>query len=530
MASSDTEALSEISPNDHESGSESGSGSDGHSAVANRRRFFALGASAAAGLAIGRQLQAQRPVGRPTPLPAGTSAGQDPSAQWKDPLLRLVRRVTMGLAPADVALARQLGYNGYLEYQLRPASMDDAALESTIASRLPMTQMTADLLRTADGGEVVAQLADAAWYRAAFAKAQLRERMIDFWTDHFTISINKVGFLKMADDREVIRPHALGKFSDLLRASAHSGAMLYYLDQNTSRTPTPNQNYAREIMELHTMGVDGGYTQTDVAELSRILTGWSMTNTGAFRFIRSYHDRNAKTFLGRSFPAMATTATDAQMQSEGDTAIDMLLQHPSTARYIAWKMSRWLLAYEPPMSVVEATAATFTRTGGDIPSMIRTILASKNLLAAPAKYKRPFHYAVSALRALGTDTVSVQNIRSVRTRADQMGMPLFQWEQPNGYPDRIDWWSGLVITRWSYAQALSVQNSATATRVDSMLFRAPDNADGVVAQIGSRFFAGEMPVSLRTALLTYLKGGTYNDTRVRETLSLALSAQEFQWY
>ena len=170
----------------------------------------------------------------------------------------------------------------------------------------------------------------------------------------------------MVDDRDVIRPHALGKFPDLLRASAHSGAMLYYLDQNTSRTPTPNQNYAREIMELHTMGVDGGYTQTDVAELSRILTGWSMTNAGAFRFIRSYHDRNAKTFLGRSFPAMATTATDAQMQSEGDAAIDMLLQHPSTARYIAWKMARWLLAYEPPTSVVEATAATFTRTGGDI--------------------------------------------------------------------------------------------------------------------------------------------------------------------
>ncbi|BAH38132.1 hypothetical protein GAU_1090 [Gemmatimonas aurantiaca T-27] len=506
-------------------------GPDTHaSATHSRRRFFALGASAAAGLALSNTAEAQRPVGRPQPLPAGNAPGTDPSAQWQDPLLRLVRRITMGLAPADVALARQLGYNGYLDYQLRPAAMDDAVLESQIASRLPMMQMTADMLRTADGGEVAAQLADAAWYRAAFSKAQLRERMIDFWTDHFTISINKAGFLKLIDDREVIRPYALGKFPDLLKASAHSGAMLFYLDQNTSRTPTPNQNYAREIMELHTVGVDGGYSQNDVAELSRILTGWSMTNNGVFRFIRSYHDRNAKTFLGRTFPAMATTATDAQMQAEGDVAIQMLLDHPATARYIAQKMARWLLAYEPPVAVVDATAATYTRTGGDIPAMIRTILSSKNLMAAPAKYKRPFHYAVSGLRALGTDLTSVPNIRSVRTRADQMGMPLFQWEQPNGYPDRIDWWSGLVITRWSYAQALSVLNSATTARVDSMLFRAPDSAEGVVAQIGARLYGGEFPTSLRAALLSYLKGGTYNDARVRETLSLALCAQEFQWY
>ncbi|HEY0931905.1 MAG TPA: DUF1800 domain-containing protein [Gemmatimonas sp.] len=521
MASSDTESSANVTP----------SADDRDLTTAHsRRRFFALGASAAAGLALGTTAEAQRPVGRPQPLPAGNTPGTDPSAQWNDPLLRLVRRVTMGLAPADVALARQLGYNGYLNYQLRPAAMDDSVLESQIASRLPMTQMSADMLRTSDGGEVVAQLADAAWYRAAFSKAQLRERMIDFWTDHFTISINKAGFLKMVDDREVIRPHALGKFPDLLKASAHSGAMLFYLDQNSSRTPTPNQNYAREIMELHTVGVDGGYSQNDVAELSRILTGWSMTNAGVFRFIRSYHDRNAKTFLGRTFPAMPTTATDAQMEAEGDLAIQMLLDHPATAKYISWKMARWLLAYEPPAAVVDATAAVFTRTGGDIPSMIRTILSSKNLMAAPAKYKRPFHYAISGLRALGADLTTVPNIRSVRTRADQMGMPLYQWEQPNGYPDRVDWWSGLVITRWSYAQALSVLNSTTAARVDSMVFRAPDSAEGVVTQIGARFFGGEFPTSLRASLLSYLKGGTYNDARVRETLSLALSAQEFQWY
>jgi uncharacterized protein (DUF1800 family) len=306
--------------------------------------------------------------------------------------------------------------------------------------------------------------------------------------------------------------------------------MLRYLDQNTSRTPTPNQNYAREIMELHTLGSDGGYTQTDVAELSRILTGWSMNNDGSFRFVRTFHDRNAKTFLGRSFPAMPATASDAQMKAEGDQAIQMLLDHPSTARYVSLQMARWLLAYEPPAAVVDATAAAFTRTGGDIPSMIRAILTSKNLMAAPAKYKRPFHLAISGIRALGADTTTVPNIRPVRQQSDRMGMPVFRWAQPDGFPDNVAWWSGLVITRWSYGQYLSSLNSATVMRVDTTQFRSPDTPEGVIGQLGTRLFGGEMPTSLRTGLLAYLRGGTFNDARIRETLSLALSAQEFQWY
>jgi uncharacterized protein (DUF1800 family) len=339
--------------------------------------------------------------------------------------------------------------------------------------------------------------------------------------------MTKVGYLKMADDRDVIRANALGSFPTLLKATAESGAMLVYLDQNRSRTPTPNQNYAREIMELHTLGVDGGYSQNDVAELSRILTGWSTGGAGVFSFNRGFHDRNAKTFMGRTFPAMASTASTADMKAEGDTAIQMLIDHPSTARYVSWKMARWLLAYEPPPAVVTATAATYTRTGGNITAMVRTILSSQNLMASPAKYKRPFHLAISGLRAMDAQ---ITNVRAARQRADQMGMPLFRWEQPNGYPDRIDWWSGLVITRWSYMQYLSALNSATQTRVNSMQFRAPDTPDGVIAQINTRLFGGEMPTSLRTQLVTYLRGGTYNDTRVRETLSLAASAQEFQWY
>ncbi len=496
----------------------------------SRRRFFALGASAAAGLAAVHTLDAQRPTSRgSTPFPPAqpTSATADPSTAWSDPVLRLVRRITMGMNPEEVALARQLGYAGYLDYQLRVASIDDSAIDAIVAARLPMTQMTSAMLATQDGTEVANQLADATWYRAAFAKAQLRERMVEFWTDHFTISLNKVGYMKLVDDRDVIRPFAMRTFPELLRATSQSGAMLVYLDQNRSRTPTPNQNYAREVMELHTLGVTGGYSQTDVAELSRILTGWTTTGAGVFSFNRNFHDRNAKQFLGRPFPAMPATATDAQMKAEGDAAIQMLIEHPSTAAYIALKMARWLLAYEPPQTVVDATAATYLSTGGDITAMIRTILSGKNLLASPAKYKRPFHLGISALRGMGA---TIANIRGARQRADQMGMPVFQWEQPNGYPDRVDWWSGLVITRWSYMQYLSTLTSTTTTRVDSAPFRVPDTADGVVSQISARMFGGELPPALRTQLLTYLRAGTYSDARVRETLSLAGSAQEYQWF
>jgi uncharacterized protein (DUF1800 family) len=504
-------------------------------AAPSRRRFFAMGTGAVAALAAGKALSAQPPRaggGRTAPLPAGTVPGADVSLAWRDPVLRLVRRTTMGLSPEEVTRARQLGYSGYLEYQLNWSAIDDSAVDQLIATRLPMVAMTGASLRMQDGNEVMEQLADATWYRALFSRRQLYERMVEFWTDHFNIDIEvgNVGFNKVLDDRDVIRRHAMGNFRDLLLASAHSAAMLNYLNQSSSRTPTPNQNYAREIMELHTLGVDGGYTQTDVAELSRILTGWSANADGAFLWRRGNHDLRAKTFMGRAFPAMTTAATDAAMKGEGDTAIQMLLDHPSTARYVSAKMAAWLLAYTPPAAVIDATAATFTRTRGDIREMIRTILTSKNLSAAPAKYKRPFHLAVSAMRGLGTTPLTAPNIRNARRAHDGMGQPLFKWDQPDGYPDSVAWWSGLVLSRWTYAQYLSGQTSTTTYRTDSMLFRAADNADGVLQQINTRLFAGEMPAQLRSSLLSYLRGAAYSDARVRETLSLAMSANEFQWY
>jgi len=502
--------------------------------VTNRRRFLAMGA-AAAGLAVASTANAQTvhlpdPRTRKPGAAGGQSLPSDGTINWNDPLLRLIRRITNGLSTAEIASARQMGFSAYLNYQLNPAAIDDTAVDAVAMASFPMIALPYATMVTMESGEVSNQLMDNALYRAAFSKRQLQERMIDFWTDHFTISLSKVGIRKAIDDRDVIRPFALGKFPDLLRATSKSPAMLVYLDQNLSRFPTPNQNYAREVMELHTLGVNGGYTQTDVAELSRILTGWSVSGAN-FTFSRGNHDRGQngnKVFLGRTFPPMASTATAAEMQKEGEDAIDMLVAHPSTASYISLKMARWLLAYEPPQSVVTATAAVYLSTGGDIPSMIRTILTPTNLMASLAKYRRPFHYAAASLRALGA---SVVNIRAIRGAADTMGMPMFQWEQPNGYPDRIDWWSGLILLRWRFANTLATQASLTTTNVDITPFKAQGNtAEGVMKVINSQIYGGEIAPPLDAQLLAYLKAGTFNDARIREGLALAISAQEFQWY
>ena len=192
-------------------------------------------------------------------------------------------------------------------------------------------------------------------------------------------------------------------------------------------------------------------------------------------------------------------------------------------------MAKWLLAYTPPQAVIDATAATYLATGGDIKAMIRTILTGKNLMASPAKYKRPFHLLASSMRGLGAE---VANIRGARQRVDAMDQRLFYWEQPDGYTDKMSWWSGLAILRWNYATYVSNLNSGTAVRINTVMnFRAPlDSADGVITQMNMRLFGGEMSTVLKTQLTTYLKAGPYSDTRVRETIALAVSSHQYQWY
>jgi len=302
--------------------------------------------------------------------------------------------------------------------------------------------------------------------------------------------------------------------------------MLAYLDNTLSRVNRVNQNYAREILELHTLGVDGGYTQQDVEEATRILTGWTVRNRGEFYFDPTGHDFGAKTVMGRDFPAQPPSVGVAAI-AEGEQLLTFLVTHPSTAKFIATKMTRWMLAYEPPAAVVDAVAAEYTRTGGDIKAMLRKILTPANLMAAPAKFKRPNHLIVSSTRSL-KPTLNNQ-ARLAFNYALYLGMPYFQWDDPDGYPDRVDFWAGTILLRWNYANYLATNTNDA--RVDLTPFRTVNTPDGIADAISKHLFGSEMPVSLRQQLVTFLSAqATISDTRLRDALALAVSSSAFMYY
>lgn len=509
-------------------------GGSGDAGVSSRRKFFVTAAAAAMVLGT-REAKAQsiRRARRKLPAPvkgvslALASAAAPPDEQlnvWRDPVGRLLRRTSLGITKDELTRAKALGFSRYLDEQLRPSTIDDREVAAFVATNYPTLRMSPEELFAADQGKVSNELQESTIYRAAFSKRQLYERMVEFWTDHFSQDRDKVGYLKTTDDRDVIRKHALGKFPAMLRASAHSASMMLYLDQPSSRRGNINENYAREIMELHSVGVDGGYTQQDVNELARVLTGWTVSGRGIFTYDAAIHDFGPKRVLGITIPATAPGKGIAG-KGEADRVIELLAMHPKTAHYVAAKLTRFLLQYDPTDALVQAVAAEYTKTKGDIPSMIRVILTEQNLMVAPVKYKRPFHWAVSTVRALGP---SVTSVSLVRGQLDAMGQSLFNWETPDGYPDKMEFWSGLVLARWNAATSIVGQTGA-AFNFNVTPF-VGTTAEAGADLIIERLFGGEVPESYRTRLADYLRPAPTNTARVREAVGLALSSSQFQWY
>jgi uncharacterized protein (DUF1800 family) len=308
--------------------------------------------------------------------------------------------------------------------------------------------------------------------RAVESERQLQEVMADFWFNHFNIYYNKGAdrWLTTEFETKVIRPNALGKFKDLLLATAQSPAMLFYLDNHLSTSPAPraenvlrranagrqpgiNENYARELMELHTLGVDGGYTQKDVTEIARALTGWTIDRprqSAEFIFRPQMHDRGEKVVLGHRLPANRGI-------QDGQQVIEILADHPSTAQFIATKLVRRFVSDEPPQSLVAKVAATYKKTDGDIREMLRTIFYSEEFMSPDAygkKMKSPFEYAVSAIRTLSGQSGGG---RQIGQAISQMGQPLYLFQPPTGFPDRADHWmnDGALIVRQNFSVALA---------------------------------------------------------------------------
>ncbi len=379
--------------------------------------------------------------------------GDLPAVPWS-PLsaadFTALNRITFGARVEERARLAEIGLQNYIEEQLDVETINDLTLDLQLSTFKTLNMqaneieaVTNQLFDGYDRERPANELRQATLLRQIYSKRQLYEVMVDFWSDHFNIYIEKGNgfFLKTVDDREVIRKHALGNFHDLVWASAHSPAMLTYLDNQANVKGTPNENYARELMELHTLGVDGGYTQSDVMQLARCLTGWSVKEhfwLGDFVFREDQHESGQKNVLGFSIQASGI--------KEAEQVIEHLALHPSTAKFISTKLARRFIADEPPQAIIEKAAQTFLATKGDIKSVLRIILLDGLAFAQP-KYKRPLNFMLSALRMLNAETDGVAPQEYLR----RMGQLHFNWTTPDGYPDRNDAWQGNLMPRWQFA-------------------------------------------------------------------------------
>jgi uncharacterized protein (DUF1800 family) len=482
---------------------------------------------------------------------AALGASKPPSAVPAHPddrtILHVLNRIGFGARPGDVDRVRQTGLEAYIDRQLHPERIPDADVAARLTGFSTLTKSTREIAEeffipaqqarveakredatkeSAAGGntssnqnakpertpeqmeaarrqrEVLAELSEQKILRAVFSERQLEEVMTDFWFNHFNVFAGKgaTQVYLTEYERDVIRPHAFGKFRDLLEATATSPAMLFYLDNWQSADPnaearndTPrmprggafgnpfgragrppimfppaprpqqnpnaqrpkrglNENYGRELMELHTLGVDGGYTQDDVVAVARCFTGWTIAEPrrgGGFRFEPKMHDPGEKIVLGHKIKAGGG-------REDGEKVLDILATHPSTARFISTKLARRFVSDTPPASLVDRAAARFRETDGDIREVLRTILTSPEFFAAEAyraKIKTPFEFVVSAVRATGSNVVSaLPLVQTVR----QLGMPLYFCQPPTGYADRAEAWvnTGALLNRMNFAVAM----------------------------------------------------------------------------
>jgi uncharacterized protein (DUF1800 family) len=419
----------------------------------------------------------------------------------------LLNRIAFGPRLGDIERIQEIGPEKYLEQQLHPDRIDDNVCDSSLLNLTSIRMSTPELIRryqpprrarqklqarardpqmrpmaTEVPQQILQDLQAQKLIRAVHSQRQLQEVMTDFWFNHFNVFWNKNAdrWLTTNYEKDAIRPHVLGKFKDLLMATAKNPAMLFYLDNHLSSSIKGiNENYGRELMELHTLGVDGGYTQKDVQEVARSFTGWSIERpqvSGEFIFRARIHDNGEKNVLGHKIHGGGI--------HDGETVIDILAKHPSTARFISTKLVRRFVSDEPPVELVQHVAEVYRKTDGDIREMMRTIVSSKEFNspdAIGAKTKTPFEYVASAIRSLNGTT---DGSRMLAQSVARMGQPLYQCQPPAGYPDEGSHWmsDSAVLERLNFAVAV------TANRIPGTSVSFDDPVKSVVAKLGSPEF------------------------------------------
>jgi uncharacterized protein (DUF1800 family) len=520
-------------------------------------------------------------------------------------IAHVLNRIGYGPRPGDVARVQRMGLAAYIDQQLAPERIADDALtlrlsvlptiglsasdvaqkyfmpaqnaqqqgrdfrteqmtlqgEATYVKMPPPPEQVRMVQQQQQG--VLGDLTQQRILRAAMSEKQLEEVLVDFWFNHFNVFVGKgqpEQIYLTEYERDVIRAHVLGSFRDLLGATAHSPAMLFYLDNFQSVDPHAperalaeqaavlesqpnttevqrlqmqlriaqlreqmlrqqprglNENYGRELMELHTLGVDGGYTQQDVINVARAFTGWTIDRPqqgGGFKFDDRVHDTTEKTILGVVFPA-------GHGEEEGERVLDLLANHPSTAHHIAYQLAQRFVADDPPKALVDRAAKKFLETKGDLREVTRLIITSPEFFAPAAvnaKVKTPFDFVISAVRASGA---AIENAQPLVQGLRTLGMPLYGCVPPTGYSDARGEWlnTGALLARMNMALQLAA-NQIHGVRVDVSAAQPATDADR--QRIIDAVLAGTASPPTRESMATSLNQQTI--------LALALSSPEFQ--
>ena len=511
-------------------------------------------------------------------------ASSDVKLTERQRALHALNRLAFGPRPGDVDKLVKDGVDVWIDQQLHPDAIPDRAVEARL-EQMPTLKMTnADMMskyyrpivearRAKKEGEaedpamrremqqqnreVIGSLNAQRILRAAESERQLNEVMADFWLNHFNVFAGKGidRFLLTTYERDTIRPHMWGRFEDLLMATAKAPAMLFYLDNALSSAPPENrsrfaqraiemrrpemakkgglnENYAREIMELHTLGVDAGYTQKDVTELARVLTGWTIDRqTGTFIFRPMLHDAGEKTVLGVRFPAGGG-------MDEGEKMIHILAHHPATAHHIAYKLAQRLVADDPPKALVDRVAKRFLETDGDLRETVKAVINSPEFwdpAVVNAKVKSPFEYVISAIRATNA---TIDDPLPIARALQQAGEPLYGAQPPTGYSDRADAWvnTGALMNRLNFALALAANKMpGVHTDVVSLIpTEAASEPERSVDALAAALTGGDLTADTRKTIKSRILDrkapaeDPWDNTQLPMIAGLILGSPEFQ--
>src|SRR6266571_4040019 len=487
-----------------------------------------------------------------------------------DSALHALNRLAYGPRPGEADRVAALGVMPWIDQQLDPERIDDPVLAARehrfkildydrrdLAQRYFEAQRerrerqlaaggAADNMRAQDepgpmeqaGRRLAGQFMDLTITRAALSERQLFDVMVDFWTNHFNVFIGKGADRFLLPDyiEHTIRAHAMGRFEDLLIATAESPAMLFYLDNWQSVAPNSppgqgarrgiNENYARELLELHTLGVDGGYTQQDVINVARIFTGWSIKRPrqgGDFEFHEWAHDEGEKQVLGVRFQA-------GHGMDEGIRLLKLLANQPATMHHVSHQLCQRFVNDDPPDGCVDDAVAAWKRTEGDIREVLRAIFTSPEFWAAPnvrAKIKTPLEFVVSAARALSADPDTTPRLAQVVAR---LGEPLYLHVAPDGYPEREEAWvnSGALLDRMNAAVALAAGRlPGVAVSIDSIVPASADPAR-LIAAVDAQLLGGTMSENTKAVIRRQISDISDPLQACALAIGLAIGGPEFQ--